>query len=268
MAARRKLNIPLIKSATMFAVGGPIGFGATLCGVGGQVAAAPAIDFLLGLRPERNAGTSLLFALAAAAASVAAAHVFGAPVDWLAAVLLAIGATVGVAATAAICRSPGALKVRRTAHACAVLLGVYVVAEALRQRVGGPQTLALEWLSAPAGLLLLGAVCGAASSVLQVATGLLFVPALVFLAGVPVLDSVVMANLVVAIASVLPVAGHVARGTADRQAGMWMVVGGVLGGAAGGWTLALVAVDAGVVALVWFGLVAMFLGGWQLSRLS
>lgn len=148
------------------------------------------------------------------------------------------------------------------------MLGIYVLAEALRQRVGGPQSLALEWLRAPAGLLALGAVCGVVSNVLQVAIGLLFVPALVFLAGTTALSAVITANLVVALASLLPVAGHLVRGTADRHAGLWMVAGGALGGAAGGWLLSRVAADGGAGPLVWFGLVAMFLGAWQLSRSS
>jgi uncharacterized membrane protein YfcA len=65
----------------------------------------------------------------------------------------------------------------------------------------------------------------------------------------------------------LPTFSYAAKQAIDKGPGYWMCVGGTLGGLAGGLLLGRIGME-GQLSLVLFGLAAMILSGWTLSRMS
>jgi uncharacterized protein len=268
--ARRKLNIPRIKNGIMFVVGFFMAVGSALTGIGAQVAAAPVIQFLLGYAPDKTKGTALAFALFAAVGATVGIMLGGVQINLTIGLLLALGATVGAILVAAPSQNPKLRPVRRFGQSLGLLIGVYVLGEALRQRVGGPTPIPLsEWVQANPGLgaFAIGVVVGAASQLLQVATGILLVPATIYLAHLRVGEAIGTSLLVVALASVLPTLTYSAKQSIDHKTGPWMTVGGALGGLAGGLMLARFFV-AGPVPFILFAVVAMFLSAWAIWRMT
>jgi uncharacterized protein len=268
--AGRKLNIPLIKNIIMLVVGFFVAIGSALTGIGAQVAAAPMIQFLLGYAPDKTKGTALAFALFAAVGATTGIMLGGVKINLGIGLLIALGATIGAILVAAPSQNPKLRPVRRLGQSLGILIGIYVLGEAVRQRVGGPAPVALsEWVRANAGLggFLIGVFTGAASQLFQVASGILLVPAIIYFAARPVGEAIGTSLLVVAVASVLPTLTYSAKQSIDQRTGPWMTVGGALGGLAGGLMLARLFVG-GPVPFVLFAVVAMFLSAWAIWRMT
>jgi len=269
MARKRKLNIPLIKGVVMCVLGCGVAIGSAITGIGGQAFAAPMVSFLLGYAPEKSLGTALAFALFAAAAGAAAAWQGGIPVDLTVALLLTIGATAGTVLAAKPAADPRLMNLRRAGQSLATLLSLYVIGEVFRARVGGPTPVPMTFFrDYPAGgALILGLVVGALSHLLHVSTGVLLVPALIYLANRPVTEAIATSLVVITLASLLPTLSYSSRELVDRRMGPWMALGGIIGGLTGGLLLARMAANGSLFPLIAFGLVAMFLSAWMLWRM-
>src|SRR2546423_7693970 len=149
----RQLNIPLIKGLFMFVTAWALGVGTALSGIGPQIAAAPAIDFLLGFKEERTKGTALLFALAAAVGAVAGGLVGGMKLNVAIVFLLFVGATVGALLMSKSAQNPRLRIAQRAGQSLGILIGIYMVGVGLRHRIGGPITFDIGALANYAGLL-------------------------------------------------------------------------------------------------------------------
>jgi uncharacterized membrane protein YfcA len=121
---------------------------------------------------------------------------------------------------------------------------------------------------------LLGLVTGALSQATGLAGGVLLVPALFFLTGVhengtmrglTSNEAVALSLLVVFCACLLPSWSYGKRGLCDPTYLNWAVVGGLAGGAFGGWLLAHLLERSVLLA---FALLAMFFSGRELARLA
>lgn len=271
MPKNRKLNIPGVKRAVMAVVGVVLAFGCALSGIGAQVAAAPTVEFLLGLTEERTRGTSMALALCAAIAGAIGAIAAGVPVDFGIAVVLFVGATVGAILTGRAANNPRLKVVQRIGQSASILLAVYILEQGMRQRIGGVQPFNLGALTAYPTVvaLLIGLVAGALSNLLQVASGVFLVPALLFFSAraLTAPQAIALSLCVIALASFLPTLSYSSRGAIDRLTGPWLALGGVAGGVAGGWLLGHLRPDSPVPYAV-FGLIAMFLGAWRMWRTS
>jgi uncharacterized membrane protein YfcA len=269
MAKGRKLNVPLVKSAVMAVLGLITAFGFAIAGIGAQVAAAPMIQFLLGFNEDRTRGTALGFAMLTAVGGVIGFIVGGGRVDFALALALAVGATVGTVLTVRSATEPRFTTLRRAGQSIGIVVAIYVSGEAMRHRIGGPQ----PWFPAVTHLqplltgLILGALTGAISNLLQVATGILIVPGLIYLLGLEPSKAVTVSLAVIALASFLPALSYSSRGAVDRSVGSWMSVAGLAGGLVAGMVLARAGVASPLPLLV-FALVSMFLCAWRIWKLT
>jgi uncharacterized membrane protein YfcA len=265
---QKKLNTALIKGVVMFFMGILTGIGGAITGIGTQVAAAPMIEFLLGFNKERTSGTAIVFALFAAACGTVGAGLGGIRVDAATAIVLALSATFGAILVTRAMSSPKLILLRRIAQSLAMLIGVYVIGGAVRFGAAGPPPLHIELFQSSTGLVLIGLSIGALSGLLQIATGILMVPALVLLAGKPIGVSIATSLIVVALASLLPAVVHTSQQRVDSQVGSWMILGGSLGGIGGGFLLSKLVTSGSPIPLIAFGLVAMFVSAVTLQRMS
>ncbi len=260
----RQLNVPLIKGVVMALLSLPIALGSGLTGLAAQAAAASTIDFMLGFRPERTIALSLWVSLVAGVAALIAASLSAVGVNLGDGLLLAFCATLGVILTARMATAPRMRRWQIGAQSAVMLLCIYVMSAALRGGPLGPEPVAWEFGRTTAGLVLIGLGCGALGGALQVATGVLLVPALVFLAAKPTAEAIATSLLVVAAASLLPVLSHSVAGHLDWGMRWWMGAGAAAGGALGGLLLARLAQSP--YPLLLFGALAMYLSASWLWR--
>src|SRR5258708_7054056 len=161
MAKGKKLNIPLIKNTVMLGLGSIIGMIGALTGIGMQVAAAPTLAFMLGYTPEKQLGTAIVFALFASAAAAIGAGAGGLHIDTSIAILVAVGAFVGVMFSARASAKPEFNGWRRTGHSIGMVLMVYIMGSASRIVYGGQLPIHYEWLKGPTEFFIFGAIVGA-----------------------------------------------------------------------------------------------------------
>ncbi len=268
MPKPRKLNVGLIKAVAMFMTAIPIGFASMLSGLGAQVTAAPAIQFLLGLTPDRCVATSTLVTLVCAVAGVLGAASSGIEVSLEPALLLAIGATVGVMLSTGLTKRLANLRNIRMAQSLVILMTIFVIMDTMSRRVGGPSHADWSILQSAGGVLVLGAVAGLLSRVTNVAMGVLVVPALVFLAGLNVSVAFVTAISVVALACILPLVGYAARGQIEPRSGFAMSLGGGAAAYFSGKLLVVMQDTMSPIPLITFAVMSMFLAAYNLSRLN
>ncbi len=269
MARKKKLNIPLIKGVVMAALSLIIAFGFALAGIGAQVAAGPAIQFLLGFAEDRTKGTALAFALLAAVGGVIGFIVGGSELNFGMAVTLAVGATAGIIFTMKPATDPRFSTARRAGQSLGILVAIYVLSEGVRHRIGGPLVLTpeIQHLHPLFTGLLIGAVTGALSNLFQVAGGILLVPALIYLLGIDAPKAIATSLAVIAVASFLPALSYSSRGAVDRTMGAWMAAAGLGGGYAAGMVLSRLSFNSPLPYLL-FGVIAMFLCAWRIWKMT
>ncbi len=164
----------------LVAVGVAAGFLSGLFGVGGGVLMVPGLVLVLGMGQRLAHGTSLAAIVPIAAAGLAGYALAG-EVDWLAALFLAVGAA-GVGAPIGT-HLLHVLPSRVLAVAFAILL----VATAARLLAGEGDAAGRGDLTIAAalGLVAVGVLAGTLSGLLGVGGGVVMIPALVLLLGVP-----------------------------------------------------------------------------------
>lgn len=265
-ARRRGINIPLIKGLFMGAFGFALGAWGGFTGLGAQTPAAGLIDAMLGLRPQRVAGASAVFGLLASACGVAGARLGGMRLAWMPAVLLAVSAAAGAVAGVRGSRAKG-LRLFRKAILTLAMLGALATMGWFLRASGMPPDTAAGVFSTPLGYVLVGFCAGLLSGLFQVPIGVLIIPAVVRLCGVPAPTGIVYALAVAAIAGVLPVLLHLAAGTVPGGAAAWMYAFGSAGAAISGIALARLPA-ASAIPMVGFGLSGAYLCAWRLWRLE
>jgi len=269
MPRKKKLNISLIKAVVMSALSLAMAFGFALAGIGAQVAAAPTVQFLLGFTPDRTKGTSIAFALFAAVGGVIGYIAAGSSIDFGIAVMLGIGATLGTILTIKLAAEPRYAVLRRAGQSIGIVVAIYVFGEAMRHRIGGPQPFlpSLTQISPLLTGLLFGVATGAISNLLQIATGILVVPALIYLLGMDASRAVVTSLAVIAFAGFFPALNYSSRGAVDKTMGSWMSGAGLLGGLGAGTILSRLSVTSSLP-LIAFALISMFLCAWRIWKMT
>lgn len=167
-------------TARLVAVGVAAGFLSGLFGVGGGVLLVPGLVLVLGMGQRLAHGTSLAAIVPIALAGVAGYALAG-EVDWAAALFLALGAA-GLGAPV----GTHLLHVLPT-RVLSVVFAVLLVATAVRLLAGeGDATGRGDLTVATAlGLVAVGVLAGTLSGLLGVGGGVITIPALVLLLGVP-----------------------------------------------------------------------------------
>jgi uncharacterized protein len=155
------------------------GFTSGLFGVGGGIVIVPALAFLAGFPHKLATGTSLTAIIPIAIAG-AGGYASGGEVDWTAALCVSVGAIVGaVGGTRLLVRA-------RTPMLKLIFAGL-IVAVAVRMFVGEADAPGRVELSAgmAAAMVLLGVASGVIAGLLGVGGGIIIVPALTLLFGIP-----------------------------------------------------------------------------------
>lgn len=262
---RRTFNMPRAKRAIMGVSGGVLGLWSALTGIAPQSAADPYLTFMLGFAAPKSAATASVFAFWVSVFAAGSWAILGNNGLAFGLVLLvAFGATVGVIAAAPVV--PRFRSARRIGQTLITFLCVYVIMEGVRHRFGGPSTVPWEILRGPLGWVLIGFTVGAVGQILAIPTGVLLVPALVYGAGLAAGPAIMNALAVAVVAAVLPVAGHMLRGLADREIAPAMHAGGIVGAIGGGWIMAMWAQAPLTWPLAVFGTSAMILCAWLAYR--
>ncbi len=250
----------------MGSLSAPIGVGSAFTGLGAQIAAAPTVDFMLGYAADKIAGTAMLVALCAAVAGASAAALGGTPVHLGQALLVTVGATLGVMVFGVRQAGPRLKRWRLLAQSLMMLVLLYTMSAALRGGMLGPAAFHMPWAQGSAGLLGVGFVCGLLSATFEVSTGALLVPALVFASAKRPDEAIVISLVVVALASLLPVLGHLAARRLEPTMCAWMGAGSLGGGLLGGMLVARCGEAMHPAPLLVFGALAMFAGASYLRR--
>ncbi len=259
---RRPLNLTRIKSGIVFFVGAITAVGSALTGIGAQTAFAPMLTWMLGFTAEKAQATALRYAMLTAFAAAVGAYAAGAtPEAYVSrALLLVIGAVIGAILAAPIGVRPGVAAQRKQFLSIGVALTLFVIVQTSHVTPWDIPYFA-AW-KAFWQLALLGFVVGGLTQVMGLASGILMVPALYYLAAFSHMQAVALTQLVVALASVLPAAAYTRRGLVDPVYGNWAALGGILGGLGGGLLLAHLYPN---VILYLFALYGMFLCARELA---
>jgi uncharacterized membrane protein YfcA len=233
---------------------------------------APSLVFLLGYSLEKSTGTALAYALFTACGAVVGASINGLNPQFLAGFLLTIGATLGAVFTALKANSPSMKRSQQIAQSLAMILAIYMIGEAIRRPLGGPTAVQIEFLRSAFGMFVIGILCGALSSLFRVANGILLVPAMIYLGNVHISIAIITSSVVTALAAILPTLSMNAKQYVDKRTGAWLMAGGFLGGSTGGFLLSSLSPlsqnTPSPLPFAVFGICAMFLCAWMLSRFS
>jgi uncharacterized membrane protein YfcA len=265
----RRFDIPKAKRTVMLFSGIVLGFWSAVSGISGQSAAGPYVVFMLGYALPKANATAFMFAFWAMLGTIVAWIGFSeATPQPLLVVVMTAGATLGavLAAKAFPCPSQGnGLRILRS---LLVLAMVYVISDGVRSSFGGPRLIPWEILRTPSGWLLTGAVVGFGARGLQIPSGVLFVPGLVYGAGLPPGEALIASLTIAALSAVLPLIGYTMRREADSLVGPAFSIGGALGGAAGGFLVARAFAGSSTAPLIVYGITAMLLCSWLAYRSS
>jgi uncharacterized membrane protein YfcA len=264
---RRKLNREGIKTAIVFYVAVLTALGSALTGLGAQVAFAPSLTWMLGFAPEKAQATAIRFAMLTASAGVVGFLVSAGLPDafLLRGLVLVLGATLGALLLAPVSMRPAVVALRPAFQTLGMALALFVIVQTARQSVFETGYYA-SW-NGPGSLFLLAATVGALTQVMGLPGGLLLVPVLRFLAGIPPREAVALSLLVIAIAGLLPAWSYGRRGIVDTMYRLPTTLGAGLGGFIGGWVLGRFVGEQQGWLLYGFALAGMFLCARELAKM-
>lgn len=273
---RKKLNQPLIKSLIVFAAAAVTAAGSAVTGIGAHLGFASMLSWMFGYAPEKAQGTALRFSLAGALMAIVIFLILQdhAVVHITRGLMLFIGATVGAIAAAPVTPKPTSTGLLRSLQGIAILVTLFTVTEAAHLSAVTRSDVHYAYWIAWWQILLLGAATGAVTQGARLIGGTLLVPALYFLTAIPdgvhglrpllASEAVVEALIVVCFASFLPMLGYAQRKLVDTTYLNAALVGGVIGGACGGWLLTILLERS----ILWFfGAVAMFFAAREIYRM-
>jgi uncharacterized membrane protein YfcA len=177
--------------------------------------------------------------------------------------VLFIGATGGAILAAKAVPKPDMVVLRRIFLFAGVCIGMYVASEGVHFSSAEATRTAL--VHGAGALLVLGIAVGALTQILGLASGVIMVPALFYLAGLTIQQSILVSLTVIGLAAILPAWSYMRRGLGDAQYGAAGMIGGIAVGFFGGILLAGMP---GKLLLMLFGLMAMFFSAREISILA
>jgi len=229
MALQRKYHTIII----LVGLGLTAGVLGGLLGIGGGALVVPGLVFFLGLSQHKAHGTSLAVVLFMSTAG-SAAYALDGHVDWLLAAEMALGGIAGATVGARIVRAIKGQALRRIFGLFMMLVGVRMVLSPFMGGSSGPETAAAAALHAGQWEWLVLALCtgvatGVLSSILGVGGGIVMVPAMSLLLGLPQHTA-----QGISLAAMLPTAltgmlMHQRMGNVELQVAKWVGVGGAAG---------------------------------------
>jgi uncharacterized membrane protein YfcA len=260
----RQLNISGIKKTVMFFVAVLLSALSSITGIGGAFAMAPAIEFLLGMKPQRIAGLSIFFGLCTAVGGVVGASAVGIKVNALHILLVMIGATVAAVPGARIAAAISHPNAVRVVHSALTIGYLWCVVDAVQ-----PNSKLLSHAAYGNSALtpfLIGVAAGLLSRAFEITIAALIVPGLLYFGGWPAAVAITMSVAVTLLASLLPTLGYSSRQLIDPEMSRPVGFGGFLGGLAGGSLLAPLASLGSKFLVIPFAVYAMFLSAYVIRH--
>jgi uncharacterized membrane protein YfcA len=208
-----------------------------LLGIGGGVLIVPGLVFLVGLTQHRAHGTSLVSVLGIAFGGLIVYGLHG-KVDWLVAVGIAVGGIAGAVFGAKVANAVNGRTLRRIFAAFLLLVSVRMILTGLGHgHYAGAEAASTSAVTHWAIVLATGLVTGFVSGLMGVGGGIIMIPAMVLLLGLPQIEA-----QGVSLAAMIPTAlsgirAHYRAGNVDMSVGKWTGLGAV-GGAVIGATVA------------------------------
>ena len=211
-----------------------------LLGVGGGTLLVPAMVYLLGMNQHQAHGTSLAVISCVVLLSAVFYGLHG-QVDWIIAVEMAVGGVIGAAIGARIACLLSGSRLRRYFGIFLAAVGIRMLYDAIASIAnGGPAWpgLAVEATHLSGVLLItsIGALAGVLSGLLGVGGGIIMIPAMVLLLGLPQKMAQGISLAVIIPVSISGALIHGKHGNVRADVGMWLAVGGIIGGLLGART--------------------------------
>lgn len=234
----------------MFALGLTAGVLGGLLGIGGGTLIVPGLVLFFGFNQHKAHGTSLLIALILAASGVLTYYIHG-NVKMIIALEIAFGGVIGAVVGAKVANVMRGKVLRKMFSIFLVIVGVRMAIAGFNVGVTGTAVIP-DFMNDPlvGGLVIIGVglLTGFMSALLGIGGGLVMVPALTILLGLPQK----MAHGI-SLAAMMPTAFtgmlmHRAMGNVDFTVGKWVGLGSAIG-AISGATLA-VSLDASVLKII------------------
>ena len=220
LAAVRRLGGHPVAAAA--GVGLLAGFLSGLFGIGGGLLIVPSLVLVLGMEQRLAHGTSLAAVLPIAVSGVVGFAVEG-HVDWPVAAAITIGSMAGaVIGTHAL----HVLPVRVLGYAFAALLLI----SAVRLLVGDSASGGRDDLSVPIGLLLvgIGLLSGTIAGLLGVGGGVIMIPAMIIVAGIPAVTAKGTSLAVIVPTSIVATQRNLRRHNADLKVAAAVGLAGIV----------------------------------------
>jgi uncharacterized membrane protein YfcA len=220
LAAVRRLGSHPIAAAA--GVGLLAGFLSGLFGIGGGLLIVPSLVLVLGMEQRLAHGTSLAAVLPIAVSGVIGFAVEGS-VDWPVAAVITVGSMAGaVIGTHAL----HVLPVRVLGYAFAALLLI----SAARLLVGDSDTGGRADLSVPTVLLLvgIGLLSGTIAGLLGVGGGVVMIPAMIIIVGLPAVDAKGTSLAVIVPTSIVATERNLRRDNADLKTAAAVGLAGIV----------------------------------------
>lgn len=262
---QRKLNVSGIKSVFAFVVSCLTGLWSSVTGLGAQLMYSPSLSWMFGFRADKANVIGLRCAAFASLAAIVVLLRNGSLSGHLILLgfVLSIGSTIGALIGGGFTVKPENLNMRRIFQVLGVGLMIWTAAQATQISLLNPSMSVARW-NGIGQILGIGIVVGALTQISRLLSGTVLIPALYFLCGFTVHQSVGISLAVVFLASLLPNLSYSRQELPEPTYLTPSILGALVGGICGSLLLLQLTNQ---VLLVAFAMTAMFLCGRELTRI-
>ena len=262
---QRKLNVSGIKSLFAFVASCLTATWSSVTGLGAQLMYSPSLSWMFGFRTDKANVIGLRCAAFASLAAIVVLVRNGSLSGHLLLIgfVLFVGSTIGALLGAGFTVKPENLNTRRIFQVLGVGLMIWTAAQATRISLLNPSMSVAQW-NGIGQVLGIGIIVGALTQISRLLSGTLLIPALYFLCGFTVHQSVGMALTVVFLASLLPNLSYSRQVMPEPTYLTPSILGALVGGICGSLLMLRLTNQ---VLLVAFAMTAMFLCGRELTRI-
>jgi uncharacterized membrane protein YfcA len=232
--------------------GSLVGFSLGLVGGGGSVLAVPLMIYVVGVPSVHIAIGTTAFAVAVNAAANLVSHARMKTVKWLCAGVFAVAGMVGAFGGSSLSKIVDGQKLLVLFALLMLIIAAVMLA---RRSVEGKADITLSRENFPK-LAGSGLVTGALSGFFGIGGGFLIVPALMFAAGMPIINAIGSSLVAVAAFGATAAFNYARSDLVDWRLAAIFIAGGVVGGLAGGRVARMLGERRGALNIV-FGIIVL-----------
>jgi len=233
--------------------GSLVGFSLGLVGGGGSIFAVPLIIYVVGVPSVHVAIGTTALAVAVNAAANLVSHARMKTVKWRCAAVFAVAGMVGAFGGSSLSKIVNG---QRLLVLFAMLMLIIAALMFARRSVEGKADVTLSRQNLPK-LLGSGLLTGALSGFFGIGGGFLIVPALMFAAGMPIINAIGSSLVAVAAFGATAAFNYARSGLVDWHLAVIFIAGGVVGGLAGGRLARRLGGRRGALNIVFAGIIVL-----------